>query len=133
MELKEYFTIIKKRALLIVLITLTVTIASGVISYFVIKPVYKSDISVIIGKTEKNNAAISPDYNDVMMYQTMVQTYSEFATSRTVAQDVINKLKLKSLKAIDLIKMITVAPTVNTEFLTITVESNDPKESNGNC
>jgi len=128
MELKEYFTIIKKRILLIVLITLLATIASGIISYFILKPVYEADISVIIGKTETNNAAITPDYNDIMMYQTMVLTYSEFATSRTVAQDVIKKLNLP-MTAKNLIKTITVAQDGTTQFLTITVKSKSPREA----
>lgn len=129
MELKEYFYIIKKRALLIVLITLVATLVSGIISYFVIKPVYKADISVIIGKTEKDNAAISPNYSDVMMYQTMVKTYSEFAMSRTVSEDVIKKLNLEPMKASELLSMITVAPKGTTEFLTITVKSKDAEQA----
>jgi capsular polysaccharide biosynthesis protein len=129
MELREYFYIIKKRALLIVLIILAATLASGIISYFVIKPVYKADISVIIGKTEKDNSTINPNYSDVMMYQTMVKTYSEFAKSRTVAEDVIKKLNLEPMKASQLLSMITVAPKGTTEFLTITVKSKDPEQA----
>ena len=61
------FLYYKKRALLIVLITLVATLASGIISYFIIKPVTKADISVIIGKTEKDNALINQNYNDVSL------------------------------------------------------------------
>lgn len=129
MELIEYFHIIKKRILLIVLITLAATLASGIVSYFVIKPTYKADISVIIGKTEKDNSTISPNYSDVMMYQTMVKTYSEFTKSRTVAEDVIKKLNLEPMKAAELLSMVTVAPKGTTEFLTITVKSKDAAQA----
>ena len=129
MELKEYFYIIKKRALLIVLITLAATLATGVISYYVIKPVYKADMSVIIGKTEKSNVEIDPNMNDVTMYQSMVKTYSEFAKSRTVAEDVIKKLNLKPMTAQELQSMITVEPKGTTEFLSITVKAKTPQQA----
>ncbi len=60
MEIIEYFNIIKKRILLVILITIGATVLSGVLSYFVITPTYKSDISVIIGKIE-SDAAVSQD------------------------------------------------------------------------
>ncbi|SUY47246.1 Cps19aC [Clostridium putrefaciens] len=129
MELKEYIFIIKKRFKIILGITLLATILSAVISIFVIKPTYKSDISVIIGKSEVSESQNqNQNYNDVIMYQKMVKTYSEFAKSRTVSEDVIEKLKL-DITPVDLLSMVTVAPKGDTEFLTITVKAKDPEEA----
>ena len=69
MELMEYFTIIKKRILMVILITIGATVLSGVLSYFVITPTYKADISVIIGKIESKSEVPRADINDVLMYQ----------------------------------------------------------------
>ncbi|GFZ30519.1 capsular polysaccharide biosynthesis protein [Clostridium zeae] len=124
MELKEYFNIVRKRLLLVILITLSCTLISAVVSYFVIKPVYKADISVLIGQNQKSDSATKENYNDVMMYQKMVKTYSIFVQTKTVANDVINELNL-DMNADQLIKMISVAPKGDTEFLTITVKSKD--------
>ena len=44
--------------LLIILVTIGAMVLSGVLSYFVITPTYKSDISVIIGNPE-NKSAVS--------------------------------------------------------------------------
>lgn len=126
MELHEYLQIFRKRWALIVAITLISTVTSAVLSYFVIKPTYKADISVIIGKQENDPSAPKINYNDVMMYQKLVKTYSEFAKSRTVAEDVINKMNL-NIKVEALQSMISVSPKGDTEFLTITVKSKDPK------
>ncbi|PPK49725.1 YveK family protein [Clostridium algidicarnis] len=129
MELKEYFFIIKKRIKIIIGITLLATILSAVISIFIIKPTYKSDISVIIGKSEVSESQNqNQNYNDVIMYQKMVKTYSEFAKSRTVSEDVIEKLKLEVTPS-ELLSIITVAPKGDTEFLTITVKAKDPEEA----
>jgi len=129
MELKERYLILRKRVKLIIFITLISTITSGVLSYFVIEPRYKTEISVIIGKTEteKNNSL--PNYNDIKMYQTMVKTYSKLTKSRIVAEDVIENLNFKEMSTSDLIPMIMVAPDQDTQFLTITVESKEPKQA----
>lgn len=128
MELMEYFTIIKKRILLVILITLGATVLSGVLSYFVITPTYKADISVIIGKIENKTEVPQTNMDSVLMYQKLVKTYSEFAKSRKVSEHVITALKLK-MEPSELQSMVTVEPKGDTEFLTITVKSKDPKEA----
>lgn len=128
MELMEYFNIIKKRILLVVLITIGATALSAVLSYFVITPTYKADISVIIGKTENDFQSPQVSYNDVIMYQKLVKTYSEFAKSRRVSEHVIESLNLK-IEPSELQGMVSVAPKGDTEFLTITVKSKEPKEA----
>ncbi|WP_163194448.1 YveK family protein [Clostridium thermarum] len=121
MEIKEYINILKKRFLLIVVITLLSTFTSAVFSYLIIKPTYKADISVIIGKKEDSQAT-NYNYNDVMMYQKLVKTYSIMTTSRTVVEDVIEKQNL-DLSIGEVQKMISVSPKGDTQFLTITVKS----------
>lgn len=128
MELMEYFTIVKKRILLVILITIGSTVFSGILSYFVITPTYKSDIAVIIGKIENKDEMSQANYNDVMMYQKLVKTYSEFTKSRRVSEHVIEALKL-DIEPSQLQAMVTVASKGDTEFLTITVESKYPKEA----
>lgn len=129
MELYEYINILKKRWSLIVVITLVSTLISGVVSYFIIKPTYKADISVIIQKQDNGDTkSQAMNYNDVMMYQQLVKTYSEFVKSRSVAEDAIQKLNY-NMKVETLQGMVSVAPQGTTEFLTITVTSKDAKEA----
>jgi capsular polysaccharide biosynthesis protein len=129
MELHEYLNILRKRWSLIVVITLVCTLISGVASYFIIKPTYKSDISVIIQKQDNADTKnTSMNYNDVMMYQQLVKTYSEFVKSRAVGEDTIQKLNL-NMKVETLQGMLSVAPQGTTEFLTITVKSKDAKQA----
>lgn len=125
MELREYFEIIKKRWLVIVLITIFTTLISAVASYFLIKPVYKADISVIIGNVQNKDESNKQNYNDVLMYQRMVKSYSEIVKTRLVAEDVISSLNL-DMKPSELISMVSVAPKGDTEFLNITVKAKDP-------
>lgn len=126
MELKEYFHILVKRLKLIIIITLCFTIVSGLVSVFLIKPVYKSDISVIINQTKGDSANNAQNYNDLIMYQKLVKTYAEFAKSRMVGEHVIEGLNL-DLKVTELQEMLTVTPKGDTEFLTLSVKASDPK------
>lgn len=128
MELKEYFEILKKRLKLILLITLCSTIVSGVISVFFIKPTYKADISVIISQAKSEGTSNSQTYNDLIMYQKMVKTYAELAKSRMVAENVLDNLKL-DIKVGQLQSMLTVTPKGDTEFLTISIKAQDPKQA----
>jgi polysaccharide biosynthesis transport protein len=126
MELKEYFEILMKRLKLIIVITLISTIASGLISVFLIDPTYKADISVIISQEKAESAPSTQTYNDIMMYQKMVKTYAEFAKSRMVGDRVIESLQL-DMSVTALQGMLTVTPKGDTEFLTLSVKSKDPK------
>ncbi|MBK5240616.1 Wzz/FepE/Etk N-terminal domain-containing protein [Clostridium sp.] len=128
MELKDRFYILKKRIGLVILITVIATFTIGLLNFYVFMPKYKADTSVIIGKEAQTDDS-GADYYDVMLYQTMVKTYSKLAISRTVVEDVIAKLDLKSLLASDLLSMIEVIPDKETQFLTFTVTSPNPKQA----
>lgn len=126
MELMEYFNIVRKRWTVVLLITLVSTLISALVSYFVIQPVYKADISVIISNVKSSEDDSSQNYNDVLMYQRMVKSYVEIAKTRMVAEDVVDALKLDITNS-QLLNMISVSSTADTEFLKITVKSADPK------
>ncbi|SHI74302.1 YveK family protein [Clostridium intestinale] len=129
MELKEYLHILKKRWLLIISVTLTCVFVSTIVSFFLIKPTYQASISVIIGSNkDQSSSNTNQTYNDVIMYQKLVKTYSEFAKTRAVAEDTIDKLSLDKTPT-TLLNMLSVAPKGDTEFLTITVKSNDAYEA----
>ncbi len=129
MELKEYLHILKKRWLLILSVTLTCVFVSAIVSFFLIKPTYQASISVVIGgNKEESSSNTNQTYNDVMMYQKLVKTYSEFVKTRSVAEDAIDKLNLDITPGA-LLDMISVAPKGDTEFLTITVKSKDAYEA----
>ena len=53
-SLSEVFEAIKKRWIMIVAITLSATLISGILSFFVIKPVYETSTKLFIGKEEIN-------------------------------------------------------------------------------
>jgi len=130
MELYQYFEIIKKRILLIILITFTCVFVSAIASFYVIKPVYQAEISVDIGNTNSStdNKESGQSLNDVMMYQKLVKTYAEYAKSRAVAEDIVSQLGLSKAPE-SVMGMITATPSADTQFMTISVKSGNAEEA----
>lgn len=125
LDLRDFFYILKKRLKLIVCITLGLTIISGLVSFFVIKPTYETSASIIVGKPKSN---AQTNNNDVMMYQNLVKTYAQIAQSDSVANLAANKLD-GSITAGALKKMVTVTPGQSTQILTIKGDSKDPAQA----
>lgn len=127
LDLRDFLYILRKRMKLILIVTITCTLISGILSFFVIKPTYAASTSIIVGKPqadEKNNT----QFNDVMMYQNLVKTYAEIAKSRDVAEKSISKLN-SDLTVEKLSKIINVTPQQGTQILTISAESKNAKEA----
>lgn len=61
-SLSEIFEALKKRWIMIVAITLTATIISGVISFFVIDPVYEASTKVFKGVSIDSKKLCSLNY-----------------------------------------------------------------------
>ena len=64
MEIKEYINILKKRFMLIFIVTILCTFVSAIFSYLIVDPKYKADISVIISKKRDGQ---STSYNYTMI------------------------------------------------------------------
>ena len=79
-SLSEIFEALKKRCIMIVAITLSATLISGLISFFVIDPVYETRTKVFIGKEENDETAYNT--NDIQMYQKVLQNYAQAIKTR---------------------------------------------------
>ena len=49
-SLKEIFEVLKKRLMLILLITLIATATSGVVSYFLLTPIYQTSTQILVNQ-----------------------------------------------------------------------------------
>lgn len=127
-ELRQYWDILRKRWMIVLALPLIAAITSGVISFYVIKPVYQASTTLIVGKKADTAqvAAQNFDNNSVLLAnQQLAKTYGTIAQSRTVEQNVIKALELSiSVAALD--GMISINPVKSTEILEIQVTNTDP-------
>lgn len=125
-SLLEIFEALKKRWIMIVAITLAATLISGLVSFFVIDPVYETSTKLFIGKEESDDTAYNT--NDIQMYQKLLQTYAQAIKTRDLVGRAINNLYY-DLEEKNVIESLTVTPVTDTQILEIKYQSKDPEEA----
>lgn len=125
-SLSEIFEALKKRWIMIVAITLAATLVSGILSFFVIDPVYETSTKVFIGKEESDDAAYNS--SDINMYQQLLQTYAQAIKTKDLSSRALKGLDY-DLEASDVLEALTVTPIASTQILEIKYKSKEPKEA----
>lgn len=124
-DLREIVHAVKKRILMIIGITALCTAAAVLVSNYVLKPVYEAKTSIIISKPS-TGATVTTTYNDVLMYQNLIRTYSEIAKSKSVAKLAAEKLGNK-YTAQEIMNASEISPETNTQIMTISAVSGTPE------
>lgn len=94
---------------------------------FILTPMYHSSTTLILVGNNDNQNSITTQ-NDINLNKNLVSTYSEIVKSRTVLQQVIDKLKLDE-DTIELSKRISVSSVENTEIIKIQVSDENNKRA----
>ncbi len=124
-EIREILAIISKRwRLLLLLLVLAVT-TSGVVSFFVLTPIYEASTTLLVGKPTEGAQII---YQDIQLNRQLVKTYGEIAKSSKVANDIIQELNL-SLTTDQLKEKIDVRQVGDTEIISISVQDESPEHA----
>lgn len=123
-DLRKYFQIIRKRMWIIVLITVISIAVSGIVSFYVLEPVYEAFTTLIVSKSNEQDTII--EYSDVLLSQKLVKTYGEIIKSRRISNQVIKNLKL-NITSQQLRNKITVSPVKDTEIVQIKVTDTNPE------
>lgn len=126
-DLREYFGIIKKRSKIIVAITLIAMAVSGIVSFFVLSPVYEANTTLIVNKNESSESQTMTG-DEFNVTQKLAVTYGKIITSRTVLNEVIKDLKL-DMEYDELSEKINVSAVSDTQIISITVQDTNPKKA----
>lgn len=126
-DLKEYFLIIKKKAWIIALITSMAMLASGIISFFVLSPVYQTKTTLIVNSDKAPGTDVITG-DQISVSQKLAVTYGEIIKSKTVLDEVANQLKIKGGYS-KIEKKLTVSPVADTQILEISVEDTNPQRA----
>jgi capsular polysaccharide biosynthesis protein len=125
-SLKEIAATLKKRLLLIIVITSIAVAVSGLISYYLLTPVYQASTQILVNQIKNNQKAF--DVDQVRTNVEMINTYSVIIKSPTILDKVAAQMELKQ-EADDLTNRITVNSEQNSQVFTVTVEDEDPAQA----
>ena len=126
-DLREYFGIVKKRFWIVALITIIAVVVSGVISFFMLNPVYEAKSTLIVN-TEKNEETQMITGDQFNVTQKLAVTYGEIIKSRAVLEDVIKNLKLDN-EYEELANNVTVSPVKDTQIISISVQDTNKQKA----
>ena len=124
-DLREYFFILKKKMWLICLSAIVCGAISGLVSFFVLEPVYEANTSLIVNKEVENETTQMTTTDDLNYVQKLAITYGEIIKSRTVITSTIEKLKL-DMTYEELEDIISVSNVLDTQIIKISVEHKNP-------
>src|SRR6478752_10214534 len=125
-SLRDLFAVLRKRLWLIVLITIIAATVSGVISFFVLTPVYESKTQILVNQA-KNDQQL---YNNqtVQTNVQLINTYNDIIKSPAILDKVIKELKLDG-SAQSLSGKIQVTNAENSQVAQIVVQDTSAKRA----
>ena len=124
-NLREYFFILKKKMWLIGLSAIVCGAISGLVSFYVLEPVYEANTSLIVNKEVESETTQMTTTDDLNYVQKLAITYGEIIKSRTVITSTIEKLKL-DMTYEELEKIISVSNVSDTQIIKISIEHKNP-------
>ncbi|OMP66123.1 YveK family protein [Domibacillus epiphyticus] len=127
-SLKELAATLKKRTKLIVLITILAALASGIVSYFVLTPIYQASTQVLVNQTKTEQQLYNQD--NVQTSLQLISTYNVIMKSPAILEKVSNNLSV-GLTAEQLSEKISVSSEQDSQVVNIRVEDQDHHRAAG--
>jgi capsular polysaccharide biosynthesis protein len=124
LELKEYLFIIRKRFWIIIVFVVIAVLISGLVSAIVLDKVYEAHTTLMVVKEKSDQSSL--EYNDILLNQRLVKTYSEVAKSNRVLSRVDEELGL-NIPISRLAALISVESVADTEVIKISTEHTQPQ------
>ncbi|WHZ02858.1 Wzz/FepE/Etk N-terminal domain-containing protein [Neobacillus sp. YX16] len=123
-SLKELLETLKKRLVMIILITMTAGLVSGVVSYFFLTPIYQTSTQILINQAKSEQSIYSP--SEVQTNLQLINTYNVIIKSPAILDKVVDELKL-DITATQLNEKITVGSEKDSQVVNISVQDESAK------
>lgn len=132
MEIKSFLHIIIKRIWILILLMVLTSAVSVYINFFVMKPVYEANTTLLITNPVNNSMASIANtitYENIIAGQSLVSEYSEIIKSKRVISEVIEEINEKDITEKSLRKMISIDSVNGTRILNISIKNNHPAKA----
>lgn len=119
MELKQYWTIVKKRLLLIILLMVLGGAGAGVYSYMVMNPVYEASTNLIVNQSSEASILARLDLGTINSNIQLVKTYKEIIQNPRIMGVVAERHPELGLTADQLVQKISVSSVNDTQVMNV--------------
>ncbi|MDF2013275.1 YveK family protein [Priestia megaterium] len=119
-NIRDMIQILKKRWILIVVLTLIAGLCSGIISYNVLKPVYQASAQILVNQKKSDNST-TLDASQIQTNLQLINTYSVIIKSPTILGKVIEDLNLNQ-SVNELNQKVTVVSQENSQVFSVKIE-----------
>ncbi|MFD6209232.1 YveK family protein [Peribacillus sp. NPDC060253] len=124
LSIKDLFQMVKKRIALIFIITTLITAITGIVSFFILSPVYQASTQILVNQSKESTELYN--VGEIQTNIQLIETYSEIIKSPMLLEKVKDRLNL-DLSNSALSEQINIVSKGNSQIFTIKVESTDPK------
>ncbi|MEC0667022.1 Wzz/FepE/Etk N-terminal domain-containing protein [Priestia flexa] len=125
-DLRQLFGTLKKRLWLIALITIIAAMISGIVSFFVLTPVYQARTQILVNQESSEQQPLNA-YTIQTNIQ-LISTYNEIITSPVILEDVVKKLNL-NVTAKQLSGQVQVTNSEDSQVAHIVVQDTNAKRA----
>jgi capsular polysaccharide biosynthesis protein len=125
-SLNELFRTLKKRLSLIIIIAAIATATSGIVSYFLLTPIYQASTQILVNQSKSDQQVFN--YNEVQTNLQLINTYNVIIKSPAILDKVIEQEKLE-MSTNELNELIAVSNEQDSQVVNITVRNEDPKKA----
>lgn len=124
LDLKDYIKVIRKRIWLIVILVVVSCLATAIISYQFMQPVYEASTKLIVNKSNERLAAglDQININDINVNIRLIDTYKEIIKTPAIMEKVAQQYPDLGLTSAELIDKVRVSSVNNTQVMTLVVQ-----------
>jgi len=122
-SLRELVETLRKRLKLILLLTFTAALISGVVSYFVLTPIYQTSTQLLVNQAKSEQQLYNPA--EVQTNLQLINTYNVIIKSPAILDKVIENLDL-DLTADQINGKVSVQSEKDSQVVNIAVQDEDP-------
>lgn len=122
-ELRQYLTVVQKKLGLIASIVLLASVVTGLVSYYLINPLYEASSKIIVNKSTDIQGRDNLNYDSIRTNALLIKTYKEIILTPAILDSVVAKYPDLGLTSAELMDMILVSSTVDTQVMNISIRS----------
>lgn len=122
-SLKELLETLKKRLVMIILITMTAGLVSGIVSYYFLTPIYQASSQILVNQAKTEQSLYSP--SEVQTNLQLINTYNVIIKGSPILDKVIAQLDL-DMTSEELKGKISVSSEKDSQIINVSVQDPNP-------